>query len=321
MTRRVVFLAPLSLQVLDVAGPAEIFARTGRVLQQFGSPADGAYDVELASIADEQAVRSSCGLQFAPASFYRDLRGPIDTLLVAGGEGVAEAAADPDLGAWLRAMAPSVRRIGSICTGAFVLAGAGLLDGRDATTHWQWADQFRAHFPDVRLDSDRIFIRDEKVSTSAGITAGMDLALSMVEEDHGRRVAMQIARELVMFLRRSGGQSQYSTALAGQSTDHEPFGDLIPWMLANLGERVRVEDLAARAGMSERHFSRVFRERTGHSPAAYHERLRCSLLSSPQPRSPPRSRATSCRRSAATRIRSSTRGPARSPAGPAASAS
>jgi transcriptional regulator GlxA family with amidase domain len=257
-----------------VAGPAEIFARTGAVLRELGLPDEGAYEVELASLVREREIRSSSGLTFASGPFYQELEGPIDTLLVAGGEGVAEGAADAELGAWLRATAPAVRRIGSICTGAFVLGGAGLLDGRDATTHWQWADEFRAHFPNVRLDSDRIFIRDGQVSTSAGITAGMDLALSMVEEDHGRRVAMQIARELVMFLRRSGGQSQFSTALAGQSTDHEPFRELIPWMLANLGDKVLVEEMAHHAGMSERHFSRVFREKTGLSPSAYHERLR-----------------------------------------------
>jgi transcriptional regulator GlxA family with amidase domain len=164
--------------------------------------------------------------------------------------------------------------IGSICTGAFPLAGAGLLDDRCVTTHWQWCDQFRSLFPNVRVDSERIFIRDHGISTSAGITAGMDLALSMVEEDHGHRVAIQIARELVMFLRRPGGQSQFSTALAGQVSDWEPLRELVPWMLAHLEEPLRVEDLATQAGMSVRHFTRVFAERTGYSPAVYLERLR-----------------------------------------------
>jgi len=272
--RRVLFLAPVSLQILDVAGPAEIFGRTEAVLGRLNMPVVGAYRVELASIRDESSVPTSCGLSLSPAIYYKNVRGPIDTLLVAGGRGVEEAANDPDLQEWLRELSKSVRRIGSICTGAFPLAGAGLLDGRCVTTHWQWCDQFRSLFPRVRVDSERIFIRDEGMSTSAGITAGMDLALSMVEEDHGHRVAMQIARELVMFLRRPGGQSQFSTALAGQFSDNETLKELIPWMLAHIEQPLRVEDLATQAGMSSRNFTRVFTDRTGYSPAAYLERLR-----------------------------------------------
>ncbi len=274
LVRRVVFLAPVSLQILDVAGPAEIFARTAAVLGRLRMPVVGTYRVELASIRDELAVPSSCGLSLSPCTFYKKLQGPIDTLLIAGGQGVEDAANDPDLQAWLQAQSRQVRRIGSICTGAFPLAGAGLLEGRCVTTHWQWCDRFRSLFPGVQVDSERIFIRDEGMSTSAGITAGMDLALSMVEEDHGHRVAMQIARELVMFLRRPGGQSQFSTALAGQYSDNETFKELIPWMLGHLDQPMRVEDLATRAGMSVRNFTRVFTERTGYSPAAFLERLR-----------------------------------------------
>jgi transcriptional regulator GlxA family with amidase domain len=273
-SRRVVFLAPPSLQILDVTGPAEIFARTASVRDRLGLPTVEPYAVELISTQNETSVSTSSGLTLSPALPYTALRGPIDTLLVAGGGGVEQAGRDPELGAWLREQATAVRRIGSICTGAFVLAGAGLLDERTATTHWQWAELFRQNFPAVRLETERIFIREQNVSTSAGITAGMDLALSMVEEDHGHRVAMQIARELVMFLRRPGGQSQFSTALAGQFSDHELLKELVPWMLAHLHEKLRIEELAARAGLSERHFTRVFRERTGHSPATFLERLR-----------------------------------------------
>ena len=274
LSRRVVFLAPRSLQILDVAGPAEIFGRTEAVLRRLNLPVVGGYRVELASVDSGTAVQSSCGLSLSPSVFYKQIEGSIDTLLVAGGQGVEEAARDQDLLEWLRQAATKVRRIGSICTGAFPLAGAGLLDGRSATTHWQWCDLLRSLFPNVRVDAERIFIRDRDISTSAGITAGMDLALSMVEEDHGYRVAMQIARELVMFLRRPGGQSQFSTALAAQLLDNDRFKDLIPWMLAHLQEPLRVEDLASQAGMSVRHFSRVFTERTGSSPAAYLEQLR-----------------------------------------------
>ena len=274
LVRRVVFVAPLGLQILDVAGPAEVFGRTEAVLGRLNMPIVGTYRVELASIRDEVAVPTSCGLSLSPSVIYKDVQGPIDTLLVAGGRGVEEAANDPDLQEWLRTQSRAVRRMGSICTGAFPLAGAGLLDGRCVTTHWQWCDQFRSLFPHIRVDSERIFIRDHGISTSAGITAGMDLALSMVEEDHGHRVAMQIARELVMFLRRPGGQSQFSTALAGQFSGHETFSELIPWMLAHLEQPLRVEDLATQAGMSVRNFARVFTERTGYSPATYLERVR-----------------------------------------------
>ena len=274
LVRRVVLVAPVGLQILDVAGPAEVFARTEAVLGRLNMPIVGTYRVELASIRDEVAVPTSCGLSLSPSVFYKDLQGPIDTLLVAGGRGVEEAAKDPDLQEWLRTQSKTVRRIGSICTGAFPLAGAGLLDGRCVTTHRQWCDQFRSLFPQVRVDSDRIFIREHGISTSAGITAGMDLALSMVEEDHGHRVAIQIARELVMFLRRPGGQSQFSTALAGQFSDRETFSELIPWLLAHLDQPLRVEDLATQAGMSVRNFARVFADRTGYSPATYLERVR-----------------------------------------------
>lgn len=223
---------------------------------------------------DEGAVRTSCGLSLSPAVFYKNVQGPIDTLLIAGGRGVEEASKDADLLEWLRAQAKTVRRMGSICTGAFPLAAAGLLEGHCATTHWQWCDLFRSLFPNIRVDSERIFIREHGISTSAGITAGMDLALSMVEEDHGHRVAIQIARELVMFLRRPGGQSQFSTALAGQFSDRETFSELIPWVLAHLDQPLRVEELATQAGMSVRNFTRVFTERTGYSPATYIERVR-----------------------------------------------
>ena len=274
LVRRVVLVAPVGLQILDVAGPAEVFARTEAVLGRLNLPIIGTYRVELASIRNEAAVPTSCGLSLSPSVFYKDVHGPIDTLLVAGGRGVEDAAKDPDLQEWLRMQSTTVRRIGSICTGAFPLAGAGLLDGRCVTTHWQWCDQFRSLFPQVRVDSERIFIRDHGISTSAGITAGMDLALSMVEEDHGHRVAIQIARELVMFLRRPGGQSQFSTALAGQFSDHETFSELIPWLLTHLERPLRVEDLATQAGMSVRNFARVFADRTGYSPATYLERVR-----------------------------------------------
>lgn len=274
LVRRVVLVAPVGLQILDVAGPAEVFARTEAILGRLNMPIVGIYRVELVSIRDEAAVPTSCGLSLSPSVFYKNVQGPIDTLLVAGGQGVEAAANDPDLQEWLRRQARVVRRMGSICTGAFPLAGAGLLDGRCVTTHWQWCDQFRSLFPKVRVDSERIFIRDHGISTSAGITAGMDLALSMVEEDHGHRVAIQIARELVMFLRRPGGQSQFSTVLAGQFSDRETFSELVPWILAHLDQSLRVEELATQAGMSVRNFTRVFTERTGYSPASYLERVR-----------------------------------------------
>jgi transcriptional regulator GlxA family with amidase domain len=171
-------------------------------------------------------------------------------------------------------MAPRVRRLGSVCSGAFLLAEAGLLDGRRATTHWGWCKVLAERHPAVRVDPDPIFVRDGNVYTSAGVTAGMDLALALVEEDHGRALALQVARQLVLFLRRPGGQSQFSAQLAVQSADREPLRDLQAWIAEHPGLDLSVPSLARRVAMSPRNFARVFARELGTTPARFVERVR-----------------------------------------------
>jgi transcriptional regulator GlxA family with amidase domain len=213
-------------------------------------------------------------LALSTAETFHSLRGPIDTLLVAGGNGVEDAARDEELLAWLRKTSHRVRRIGSICTGAFLLASAGLLDGKRATTHWKSAAELAEKFTNVTVDPDPIYIRDGNTYTTAGVTAGMDLALALVEEDLGLQVALNVAREMVLYLRRSGGQSQFSTALSLQASDRKQIEEIRSWAVDNLRKDLAVEDLATKAGMSPRNFARVFAKDTGTTPARFVERLR-----------------------------------------------
>ena len=272
-TRRVVFVAVPPVQLLDLVGPYETFSWVAHLQPEDDPALRGGYCVEVASTEHAPLVRSSCALGVAAHAHYGDLSGEIDTLLVVGGEG-ARTAADPQLLAWLRRTAPRVRRLGAVCTGAFVLAAAGLLDGRRAVTHWQWCDRLAREYPCVRVDPAPLYIRDGNVYTSAGITAGIDLALALVEEDYGAAVALRIARELVLFLRRPGDQSQFSPALARQGAERRPLRDLHAWMLTNLDQRLDVETLARQAAMSPRHFARVFAREFGVTPARYVAQVR-----------------------------------------------
>jgi transcriptional regulator GlxA family with amidase domain len=217
---------------------------------------------------------TSSGLEVVARRTFAELRQDVDTLLIAGGRGVHEALADRALLACLRRLAPRVRRLASVCTGAFVLAEAGLLDGRRVTTHWSAAARLAARYPGVTVDADPIFIREGRLATSAGVTAGMDLALSFVEEDQGVQVARAVARELVLFLQRPGGQSQFSAQLEVQFGDRAPIAELVAWMADHLRADQSVPALAKRAGMSPRHFARIFAKETGATPARFVDRLR-----------------------------------------------
>ena len=209
-----------------------------------------------------------------PRRTTSDLRGPIDTLIVAGGVGVHEAARDRELVSWVKRRARTCRRVASVCSGAFVLAEAGLLDGRRATTHWAVADNLAERYPRVTVDADPIFIREGNVWTSAGVAAGIDLALALVSDDHGPRVAREIARWLVLFLQRSGGQAQFSVQLAAQAAERHPLRDLQTYVADHPRADLSVPALAARCAMSPRHFSRVFAQELGCTPAVYVERCR-----------------------------------------------
>jgi transcriptional regulator GlxA family with amidase domain len=271
--RRIVMIGFPDAQILDIAGPLEVFSRGSRWLIDEGFAESPAYEVSLTAAA-RGALRMSNGLRFIVDNSIDAIEEPIDTLMVAGGLGVAPAARDKSIIEWLRKMAPKVRRLCSVCTGTFLLAEAGLLNGRSATTHWRSCDALQRRFPAIKVQTDPIFVRDESVYTSAGVTAGIDLALALVEEDHGRRVALSVARELVMFLRRPGGQSQFSVQLSTQSADREPIRDLQRWIGDNLSEDLSVARLARRAAMSPRNFARVFLRETGLTPATFVERAR-----------------------------------------------
>jgi transcriptional regulator GlxA family with amidase domain len=262
MTRRIAFLIFPQFQILDAAGPVAAFEIAGRF-------AADAYDLAvLAPVAE--AVASSSGVRMLADGLDE---GPLDTLVVAGGDGsrnFAELARTID---WLQRAAPRARRVASVCSGAYLLAEAGLLDGRRATTHWGRSDHFARRYPKVRLEPDRIFIRDGDTWTSAGITAGIDLALALIEDDLGAAVAKATAQQLVVHQRRPGGQSQFSALLDSGGVNGR-FAELMDWARERLGEPLGVERLAGRAAMSPRHFARAFAAETGVTPAKVVERLR-----------------------------------------------
>ncbi|MEQ8335150.1 GlxA family transcriptional regulator [Nisaea sp.] len=268
MTRHIEILGFPDCQLLDIAGPLQVFSTANDL-----AGADGAEAPYVAVVVGRGPdVRTSAGLSLAVAAMGPPDR-PLDTVIAAGGVGVTAACEDAELVRWLRDRTRSARRTASVCSGAFLLATAGLLDGRRAVTHWQRCEEFARRFPKVRLKVDPIFVRDGDVWTSAGVTAGIDLALAMVEEDLGRDMALSVARQLVVFLKRPGGQSQFSTILALQGGEGR-FDELHAWMQQNLRRRLAIDDLATRAGMSVRSFSRHYRSATGRTPANALEDMR-----------------------------------------------
>jgi transcriptional regulator GlxA family with amidase domain len=272
-TRRIVFVVFEGIQSLDLVGPLEIFHTANRLTPE---PAPKPYELVVASV-DGHAVHSHSGLGIACDGSVRDevgRPGGIDTLVVVGGLGVVEARGDGALVDDVRAIASEARRVTSVCTGAVLLAEAGVLDEHRATTHWASADWFAAQYPAIDVDPDPIFVHDEHIWTSAGVTAGMDLALALVADDLGSQLAHEIASWLVMFTRRPGGQSQFSASLRTPPAQRADLADLQRWMVDHPGEDLTVGSLAARAGMSPRHFARCFTAECGVTPARYVEDLR-----------------------------------------------
>jgi transcriptional regulator GlxA family with amidase domain len=268
MTRRVVIVAVPPVRTLDVFGPAEVFGDANR---QRASPA---YAVSVVSGGDDRVVAGEVAAPVHADCTYREWQGPIDTLLVAGGLGASEMRYERGLLDWLREQSRTARRFGSVCTGALVLAHAGLLDGRRATTHWRWCGQLAREYPQVRVDPEPIYVRDGNCYTSAGVTAGIDLALALVEADLGSTVSLSVARMMVVFLRRPGGQAQFSATLAAQTAETRPLGDVLAWLQDNIRRPLSVAALARRAAMSPRNFARLFRQRVGTTPARHIEDLR-----------------------------------------------
>jgi transcriptional regulator GlxA family with amidase domain len=257
------FLVFEGFQLLDAAGPIAAFEIADRYRP-------GSYALTVLAKASG-LVASSSGATFAARGF--EASPALDTLIVSGGDGTRQAFRDPEILRFVREAAPRVRRVASVCSGAFILAEAGLLEGKRATTHWGRTPEFAARYPHVRLEPDRIFIRDGAIWTSAGITAGIDLALAMIAEDLGEPVARQTAQQLVVYRRRPGGQSQFSALLEMERPEGR-FASLLAWAREHLAEPLTVERLAGKAAMSARNFARRFEEETGLTPARAIERLR-----------------------------------------------
>ena len=273
-TRRIVFVSGPNVEILDLVGPLQVFARASDMYKRASPASLPIYSVEVVSISASRSLFANCGVRVIADRTFREVRGKIDTLLVAGGDAIEQNEINPEAVRWLKRISPRIRRVGSVCTGAMLLARAGLLDGRRATTHWNWCQTLIKRAPRARVERDPIFVRDENVYTSAGVTAGMDLALALVEEDHGSRLALQVARNLVLYLLRPGGQSQFSAALSLQLTDRKPLLELEAWVLDNLQKALTVPLLAQRVAMSPRNFARVFTQEMKTTPAKFVERLR-----------------------------------------------
>lgn len=258
-------------QGVDVTGPLSVLSTTADLLD----PTLACAYSQLVLAPTTTPIAISCGLRIMPDARFDtvDLT-KIDTLIVAGGYGVREALRNAALIDWLRTAEGKVRRIASVCTGAYLLAEAGLLDGRRATTHWRYCDALAETYPAVEVEPDAIHVKDGNVYSSGGVTAGMDLALALVEADYDRGLALEAARNMVMFLKRPGDQSQFSATLAAQDYDEGPFGKLQYWILDNLDADLSVPTLAKHVAMSPRNFARVFARRTGTAPAKYVESAR-----------------------------------------------
>lgn len=266
--RHVVIAVFPGLQSLDAVGPLEVFASASRVAEGLGLP--GRYRVSLVS-AGGQPVRTESGLELSAAPLPE---GACDTLLLPGGDGVHDARREPALVAWVRRTAPLARRVATVCTGTFLAAEAGLLDGHTVTTHWARADRLQREFPALTVDPDPIYVHDGRVWTSAGVTAGIDLALAMVQDDLGTEVAQTTARWLVMFLHRPGGQTQYSAPVWVPRAERSTVRAVQALVEAAPGGDHTVPAMAAAAAMSVRHFSRVFTAEVGEPPGRYVERVR-----------------------------------------------
>lgn len=261
--RRIAVVVVPPVEELDLVGPLQVFSAANRLT------AKPVYAVEIATNAHDLKVAGEGGLlSFLAQRRFAELKGSFDSLLLVCGVATRNAR-DAALFAWLRKMAPQVRRIGSVCVGAFLFAEAGLLNGRRATAHWKFGEELARRYPRVRVESHPLWVKDGNIYTSAGISAGIDLALAWVEEDCGAAVAHEVARELVLFLRRPGGQTQHSVSLAAQASEMKAIQDLQVWIAENVRKKLSVQILADRFAMSIRNFERVFTRELGRTPSRY----------------------------------------------------
>ena len=260
-------LAYDNMQALDLTGPLDVFGAANGLASGM-SP----YDLHVSG-AHTGTVHAENGLVVLPACSIEDAP-PLDTLLIPGGIGSRLGNADPQLLAWLRRQAETARRVVSVCTGAYMLAATGLLDDRRVATHWQYAEDLARRFPAIHVEPERLFLRDGRFATSGGLTAGIDLALALVEEDLGAAASLAVARYLVMYVTRPGNQAQFSAPLAAQAQATGRMGTLVDWLLAHLKDEITSERMAEQVSMSPRHFRRVFADTFGTSPARFVEHLR-----------------------------------------------
>lgn len=270
--RQIGIVAFPDAQSLDVTGPFEVFSFASCTLRMLGVCEENIYTLKV--LADAPGpVKTMCGIQIVADEAYGDPNSNFDTLMIAGGV-VTEQLSNSKLLDWIKAMEPKVNRLASVCTGAFLLAESGLLDGCRATTHWHYCQELAKNYPSIKLEPDHIFVRDGHIFTSGGITSGIDLALAMVEEDWGQELALYVARFLVVFLKRPGGQSQFSTYLTCEASRRQDLRELQTWIMAHTGEDLTVELLAQRMAMSPRNFARLFLAETGITPAKFVEMSR-----------------------------------------------
>lgn len=272
-TRTIAVVVYEGCEILDATAPVEAFEMANRILSDHKAPQTGYHMVLLAEQGGP--VATSSGIRLVADSWF-DSTDEIDTLIVAGSpeSSLRKALANKALIGWVRKRGAHVRRLVSVCSAAFILAEAGMLDGRRATTHWMDAEQLGKEYPTVRVEPDAIFVRDGSVATSAGITAGLDLTLSLIEEDFGKALALAVARRLVMYLKRPGGQTQFSTHLRNQMVTGSSLSTALAWLEHNFQGKITVDDLAQRACMSPRNFARTFLRETGATPARYVELIR-----------------------------------------------
>lgn len=271
-TKHIVILVPENVSILDVAGPLDVFTKAKECIRENAPAMDETYTTHVLSFDSLIQVNTSSGLPIITEGGIEAVNYEIDTILVAGNSTLK--VIPQSLLDWLKGKTDKVRRMGSICAGAFVLAKAGILNGRRATTHWMVCDKLAKLYPEVKVETDPIFVKDGNIYTSAGISTGMDLALALVEEDFGRDTAVAVARRLVLYLKRPGNQSQFSNILNYQSVDYEPIKTIQDWIVDHLDDELTVELLAEKAMMSPRNFARVFLRETGITPAKYIEKLR-----------------------------------------------
>jgi transcriptional regulator GlxA family with amidase domain len=263
----IVIFAPVDVHAFEVASVMDAF-------HEANSQAKFAQLYKISFVAEERdVIRCASGLRIVPDACIDDALPDVDTLIAAGSYGIPSPPSSR-VTEWLRQRSAKARRFGAVCTGTFLVGAAGLIDGRNVTTHWNYAEELKSRFPSARVDPDRIFVRDGPLFTSAGVSACIDLTLALIEEDHGRDLAVSVARHMVMYLKRPGGQSQYSAPLAAQASTRSPVARVQSWILEHPEQNLSLSALASRAAMSPRNFSRVFRSETGMSPAAYVEQVR-----------------------------------------------